>query len=160
MRQLEDDIKLTIVDGGAPRHRFTPKMIRKYGLENRVTFTGKVQDVRELAKFYSASNIAIVPSLYEGFGFPAAEAMSCGLPVIASNTSALPEVVGNGECGILVPPRNPDAIASAVRRLFADEESMLNMGKSGRERVEKLFNWREAAQRTIAVYEEVLSAYR
>jgi len=160
MRQLEDDIKLTIVDGGAPRHRFTPKMVRKYGLENRVTFTGKIQDVRELAKFYSASNIAIVPSLYEGFGFPAAEAMSCELPIIASNISALPEVVGNGECGILVPPRNPDAIASAVRQLFADKELMLNMGRAGRERVEKLFNWREAAQRTIAVYEEVLSAYR
>ncbi len=160
MRKLQDDVKLTIVDGGAPRKRFAPTMVRKYGLEDRVTFTGKVKSTEELVKLYSSSNVAIVPSLYEGFGFPAAEAMSCELPIIASKISSLPEVVGNGNNGILVPPRDPDAIASGIEHLLSDEELMLKMGKSARRRVQDLFSWNEAAKKTISVYEEAINAYR
>ena len=159
MMKLEDDVKLTIVDGGAPRKKFAPRIVRDCGLEDRVTFTGRIESTEELADLYSASNIAVIPSLYEGFGFPAAEAMSCELPVIASNSSALPEVVGNGDCGILVPPRDPDALASNIKRLLDDEGLMIQMGKSARKRVEKLFGWEEAAKKMINVYEEVLSAY-
>jgi len=160
MRGLGDDVKLTIVDGGAPRKKFAPKVVSNYGLEDRVTFTGKIESTTDLAKLYSVSNIAIVPSLYEGFGFPAAEAMSCGLPVIASNISALPEVVGNGDCGILVPPRDSDALASGIKRLLGDEELMTRMGQSARKRVQRLFSWEEAAKKVISVYEEVVGAYR
>jgi len=103
-----------------------------------VQFTGRLtQD--ELVKRYSRAKIAVVPSLYEGFGLPAAEAMACGTPVIATTGGALPEVVG--DAGVLVPPRSADALADAIKRLLND----------------KRFNWRQAARKTLGVYEEVLT---
>ena len=81
--------------------------------------------------------------------------MSCGLPVISTTAGALSEVV-SAECGILVPPGDHEAIAAALKRLLSDEGLRREMGRAGRARVEKMFNWREAAQRTLDVYQEVL----
>ncbi len=99
----EMDLKLTII-GGPPDGKYSGGLVREYGLEDSVTFTGRISH-EELVKQYGASQVAVVPSLYEGFGFPAGEAMACGLPVISSSAGALPEVVGpDGEAGLLVPP--------------------------------------------------------
>jgi len=146
---------LTIVGNAMPEGR-NARLVRELGLEDMVTFTGRIED-NELVALYSSSELAVVPSLYEGFGFPAAEAMACGTPVIASRAGALPEVVGEGnEAGISVPPADSKALASAIRQLLDDDDLRRRMGEAGRKRVEEHFNWRRAAEDTVRVYEELL----
>lgn len=154
-----DDIhlKLTIVDKVNPQDSFALDLIEKYELEDVVGFTGRIT-TEELVSQYSAAEIAITPSIYEGFGFPAAEAMACEVPVIATTAGALPEVVKEGETGILVPPQDPHALAGAIKRLLADEPLRRRMGSEGRKRVQRHFSWPEAARQILQVYEEVLSS--
>lgn len=152
-------VTLKIVDGGSPNRKFIPKMIEKYGLNDRVTFTGKIS-IDEMIKLYAESMIAVNPSLYEGFGFPAAEAMACGIPVIASTAGALPEVVGEHlKTAYLVPPRDPEAIAEGIDYLFENPDIMKKLAVSGRERVLKIFTWKNAAMETADIYKEVINAY-
>ena len=149
------EVKLTIVGSPVPDGQY-PKLVKEYGLEDIVTFTGRVTR-EELVKHYLASEICVVPSLYEGFGFPAAEAMSCQLPVITTKAGALPEVVGqDGDAAIIVPPADPEALAVAIKRLLGEESLRRKMGEAGRKRVERNFTWEQAAKRTLEVYEEVL----
>ena len=156
MRELrkEMDVKLTIVDRGLPDNEYTPAIVERCGLNGSVEFTGRIT-TEELAKRYCTAEVAVVPSLYEGFGFPAAEAMSCGLPVVSTTAGALPEVVDD-KSGILVPPGDHMAIAEAVKRLMGDEALRQRMGAAGRARVERLFSWEEAVKKIIDVYEEVM----
>ena len=152
----EMELNLTVV-GGPPDGKYSSGLVREYGLQDRVTFTGRISH-EDLVRCYSAAEVAVVPSLYEGFGFPAAEAMSCGVPVISTTAGALPEVVGpDGEAGILVPPGNADALASAIRRLMSDNDLRRRMGAAARRRIETHFTWEEAAKRTVAVYEELIA---
>jgi glycosyltransferase involved in cell wall biosynthesis len=149
------EVKLTIVGTPAPDGQ-SLKLIEEYGLGDMVTFTGRVT-MEGLVKHYLASEICVVPSLYEGFGFPAAEAMSCQVPVVTTSGGALPEVVGqDGDTGILVPPADPDALAAAVKRLLGDGSLRRKMGAAGRKRVERNFTWEQAAKKTVEAYEEVL----
>ncbi len=157
LHSLKDkaEVKLTIV-GTAPPDSQPARLIHEYGLEHTVTFTGAIER-EELARLYAAAEIAVSPSLYEGFGFPAAEAMSSGIPVIATSAGALPEVVGkDGETCILVPPAEPDALAAAIKRLLNDQPLRKRLGEAGRKRVYQNFSWKQAARKTIAVYEELL----
>ena len=152
---LKGGVKLTIVDRGAPENEYAPRLVKEYGLEEMVTFTGYLS-ADDLARRYSAAEIAVTPSTYEGFGFPAAEAMACGIPVVATNAGALPEIVKDGQTGILVPPRDPYALASAIKLLLSDEPLRRRMGEAGRERVKRCFTWEQAAKATLEVYQEVL----
>jgi glycosyltransferase involved in cell wall biosynthesis len=149
------DVKLTIVDRGAPDNEYTPVLVERLGLDDSVEFTGKVS-VEEVVGFYRRAEVAVVPSLYEGFCLPAAEAMSCGLPVVATTAGALPEVVEDGESGILVPPRDHSALAGAIKRLLSDKPLRQTMGEKGKERVQRHFTWEEATRKTLEVYREVL----
>jgi glycosyltransferase involved in cell wall biosynthesis len=156
MRELrnEIDVKLTIVDRGLPDNEYTPAIVERCGLNGSVEFTGRIT-TEELAKRYCMAEVAVVPSLYEGFGFPAAEAMSCGIPVVSTTAGALSELV-DAESGILVPPGDHMAIAEAVKRLMGDEAMRRRMGAAGRARVERLFSWEEAVKKIVDVYEEVM----
>jgi len=160
----EEDIKLTIVDD-AERHSsyiedvgplpsYGLKLVKKLNLGEIVQFTGRLTH-EELAQYYSTAQIAIVPSLYEGFGIPAAEAMACGTPVIATTGGALPEVVG--DAGILVPSRSSDALAAAIRQLLNDKQAQQRMSDAGEKRAKENFNWEQAARKTLEVYQEVLT---
>jgi len=151
----EMDVKLTIVDRGRPDNEYTPGLVDKLGLNGSVEFTGKVS-TEEMVDHYARAEVAVVPSLYEGFGLPAAEAMSCGVPVVSTTAGALPEVVGHDGCGILVPPRDHDALAMGIRRLLESGEMRRNMAQAGRKRVEQMFSWRRAAEKTLDVYQEVM----
>ena len=165
LRLLEKDgIKLTIVDDAERHSTYTDdvgplpsyglKLVKKLDLDGLVHFTGRLTR-EELVQHYSTAQIAVVPSLYEGFGLPAAEAMACGTPVIASAGGALPEVVG--DAGILVPTGRADALAAAIKQLLNDEQAQQQMRAAGRKRVEDKFNWEEAARRTLEVYQEVMT---
>lgn len=160
MPMIKPEAQLVIVDGGAPPHSPTARLIDRYNLHERVHITGKIgQD--ELVKWYCSASVAVVPSLYEGFGFPAAEAMACELPVVATTAGALPEVVGeDGQAGLLTPPRNPEALASAVNSLLDDAEARQRLGANARQRVLEIFTWSAAATQLADYYQEVIRAYR
>jgi glycosyltransferase involved in cell wall biosynthesis len=161
---VKDGIKLTIVDDAERHSTYTDdvgplpsyglKLVRKLNLDGLVHFTGRLTR-EELVQHYSAAQIAVVPSLYEGFGLPAAEAMACGTPIIASTGGALPEVVG--DAGMLVPSGKADALAAAIKQLLHDEQAQQRMSEAGRKRVEDKFNWEQAARKTLEVYQEVLT---
>ena len=110
----------------------------------------------ELVQHYNRAEMLACPSLYEGFGLPAGEAMACGLPVAATTGGALPEVVEDGVTGILVPPGDAPALAEAIQTLMGDADLRRRMGQAGRERVLEKFSWPRAALETEAVYREVL----
>lgn len=150
--------KLTLKVIGQPGHETgTAERVRALGLENAVYFTGRVA-AESIAEAYAQATLAVVPSLYEGFGFPAGEAMACQVPVVSSCGGALPEVVGSdGSCGMLVPPKDAGALAAAIDQLLDQPERRDAMGRAGRERVLQHFTWRRAAERTVEVYREVLS---
>ena len=139
-----------------------PRKIRELGLEKRIQLVDRMLTVEELVAEYSTARIALVPSFFEGFGFPASEAMACGLPVIATIGGALPEVVGTGgETGRVVPFRDSRALAAAIAELACmPQEQLAEMGRAARKRVQNVFSWREAAQRTADVLEEVVHAPR
>jgi len=153
-------VHLTVVDGGAPNRKFVPHWIDKFGINDRITFTGKITTER-LVELYSEHEIAVSPSIYEGFGFPAAEAMACELPVIASDGGALPEVVGEHlKTAYVVPTRDPEALAAGIDYLVDNPDRRIAMGKAGRKRVLETFTWENAAKEMVDVYEEVIRAYR
>jgi glycosyltransferase involved in cell wall biosynthesis len=125
--------------------------VKKRGLGKRVVFTDYLE-WPDIVSLYSAADMFLFPSLYEGFGFPPLEAMGHGVPVISSNTSSLPEVVG--DAGILVDPKDRDAWAEAILLLAKDEGVKKDVIGKGLERV-KEFTWEKAAAQTLKVYEDV-----
>jgi glycosyltransferase involved in cell wall biosynthesis len=154
-------ITLKIVDGRIPEDGLVPRKLRELGLEGRVKLVERMLSVEELVAEYSTARIALVPSFFEGFGFPASEAMACGLPVIATANGALPEVVGpSGEAGLIVPFRDVEALANAIRELALDPERVALMGKAARRRVQECFSWADAGRKTADVLEEVVRAHR
>jgi glycosyltransferase involved in cell wall biosynthesis len=120
-------------------------------LQNDVVFTGYISD-DDLPLLYNAADVFVYPSIYEGFGLPPLEAMACGTPVITSNTSSLPEVVG--DAGILLDPMDIDGFANLIYAILFDEELRLTIVKKGLER-SKMFNWGKCARETLSVYENI-----
>lgn len=104
-------------------------------------------------KFYNAADLFVFPSLYEGFGLPPLEAMACGCPVIVSNTSSLPEVVGNA--GILINPYDFDALTEEMYQILTDNDLKQEYSKKSATRA-KLFTWKKTAKQTWKVYKQVL----
>jgi glycosyltransferase involved in cell wall biosynthesis len=156
---LPEHVSLKIVDGRIPEDGLVPQLIRRYGLERRVILEQRMLTVEQLVRAYSSARVAIVPSFFEGFGFPASEAMSCGLAVIANAAGALPEVVGSdGRAGRLVPPRDARALAQAMADVLADPARTSEMGAAARRRVEHVFQWKDAAANLVNVFEETLRA--
>ena len=124
------------------------------GLNGLVTFTGRI-DNEDFVRWYARATMALIPSLYEGFGLPAGEAMACGVPVISTSGGALPEVVG--DAGIIVPSADSSALAEAIIGLLDNPEKARALGIAGLERVQGYFTWEKAAQATVGVYRETIS---
>ncbi|MGQ9512036.1 MAG: glycosyltransferase family 4 protein [Thermodesulfitimonas sp.] len=120
----------------------------------RFFFTGMREDLPALL---NAFDLFVLPSVSEGFGLAALEAMAAALPVVATTVGGIPEVVVDGETGILVPPRDAAALAAAIGRLLGDPELAAKMGQAGRERVRKLFTVERMARAVMALYEEELA---
>ena len=129
------------------------RTLNELSLGDRIHMTGFVAD-DELGSWYSAADAFAFPSFYEGFGLPVAEAMSCGTPVVASDSSSIPEVVG--DAGVLIPPDNVDAWADALSQLLADRDRMESLGQLGRAR-SRAFSWDRTAVETHRVYRECMA---
>ncbi|MGH2791119.1 MAG: glycosyltransferase family 4 protein [Actinomycetota bacterium] len=151
----EREVELVIVGKGGDQA--ATALAGRFGISRSVTTPGRVDDL-ELVELFGTSEIAIVPSLYEGFSLPAIEAMACGLPVVATTGGALPEVVGrDGDTAVLVPPGDAAELAVAIGRLLDDEGLRARIGDAGRRRVLQKFTWRAAARATVERYRELLS---
>ncbi len=127
--------------------------IKSSDLQKEVLFLGIVGD-EDLPMLYNCADIFVYPSLYEGFGLPPLEAMACGIPVITSNTSSLPEVIDNA--GIMVDPDDVNSLCEAMYNVLKDKELWHNMSNKGLER-SKLFSWKGTAKKILEIYDEVLS---
>ena len=148
-------VKLTVI--GEPKKNGTVKrLVEELDLGNIVHFTGRIEN-EEFAGYYSKATVAVVPSLYEGFGLPAAEAMACGVPLISTSGGALPEVAGDS--GIIVPPADAGALAREIMFLFSNPDQRKKMAQAGIKRVDAIFNWSKAARDMEDVYREVIDDY-
>ena len=145
------DWHLVIAGGKGWMVESTFERVRQAGLEGRVHFPGFVDDA-DLPALYSAAEVFAYVSLYEGFGLPLLEAMACGTPVIGSNASSLPEVIG--EAGLPVDPRSVDDIARALQQMIDQPELRERSIELGLERA-KLFTWDKAARELLAIYEQL-----
>jgi glycosyltransferase involved in cell wall biosynthesis len=145
------DLKLIIIGDELSQHPDLRRTVIRSGVQNDVRFLGFVP-IEVLRIFYDAAKIFVFPSLYEGFGLPPLEAMAHGTPVVTSNSSSLPEVVGNA--AVLVNPENVFEIRNALQRVLLDQELRERLKQRGYEQAQR-YSWELSARRILQVYEEV-----
>ena len=154
-----DDIKLILVgdykdDPFFSAYPALKKQVEELGLTDKITFAGFVEDV-DLAYLYNAATLVVLPSLEEGFGLPAVEAMACGTPVAASNRGSLPEVLGNA--GVFFEPLDVDDMTAVLKEILSDDVRRAEMKQIGLDR-SKDFMWKKAANELLAIFKSVASA--
>ena len=149
-------IRLVVV-GSPKKNGAIVRLIARLGIGRLITFTGRINH-EEFVRQYARASIAVVPSVYEGFGLPAGEAMACAVPVISTTGGALPEVVG--DAGILVPPENPEVLGYAISDLLDNPDKANRLGQAGYERVQRHFTWKRAAEKTVDTYREAMDDHR
>lgn len=159
MLKDEIDLRVTFVDNFKHNLKLAPRLVNEFGLNSIVDFTGRVT-TEELARHYNEARLFVTSSLHEGFGLPLAEAMACETPALGTRIGAYREIAEHGVNAWLVPPGDARALADAIRMLWNDAELRARLGKAGRKRVLETFNWRKAAEATLAVYEEVVPSKR
>jgi len=142
--------KLVLIGGKGWKYEEIFSTIDELKLENQIAIPGYVQD-QDMVYFYNLADLFVYPSLYEGFGLPPLEAMSCGAPVITSSKSSLPEVVG--DAALLVDPLDVDALAVAIESVLANKELRTELSERGLKRA-KFFSWEKTAEQTWSIYAE------
>lgn len=153
--RTEREVHLTII--GKPRSGASADLIESLGLRDCISFVSGVSD-EEIVELYASCELAVVPSLYEGFSLPAIEAMSTGICLVATTGGALPEVTGkDGETVLSCPVADAEALASTIRRGLDDQQLREKIGAAGRQRVAERWSWKHCAQLTVDQYRDVLS---
>ncbi|MBA3945693.1 MAG: glycosyltransferase [Herpetosiphonaceae bacterium] len=164
LRQTDLPLRLLLVGGETdqPDPLLTPEigvlqsLAQELGISDHLIFTGKRQpDV--LHRYYAAADIIVTTPWYEPFGLTPLEAMACGRPVIGSAVGGIPFTINDGVTGLLVPPRDPPVLAAALLDLLQNGARRLGMGLAARNRVEQLFTWRTVAERTSALYRQLIN---
>lgn len=149
------EVSLTVI-GTPKKDGGIEKLVKKLDLGRHIEFTGRIDHDR-FVKEYAKAQIAVVPSMYEGFGLPVGEAMACRIPVISTTGGALPEVAG--DAAKLVPPGNAKALEDAIIELLDDPKQREDLAQRGYDRVMAEFTWEKCAMKTAAVYQEVIDDY-
>ena len=142
------EISLLVI-GQLKKNGHTSRLIKELGIEDRVLFKTALTK-EEIVKEYASSSVAIVSSLYEGFGYPVIEAMSCEIPLIATNTSSIPELVG--DFATLIPPMNENELSEAIKKILNNYEKYKKIAESGRHHIIENFNWLKITQK----YEDMI----
>jgi glycosyltransferase involved in cell wall biosynthesis len=151
LRTEREDASLVVV-GRLRDGSHVPKVMDRLGVNGSVRFVSGITDT-ELSELYASAEVAVVPSLYEGFSLPAVEAMASGVPLLATTGGALPEVAGtSGETALLVPPNDPGALAAGLLRLLEDPQLRERLGAAGRRRTLERFTWPVTARLTAEQY--------
>lgn len=150
-KNLNKDFSLVIVGAARDQRKYLKDFSLSLELEEKIIFTGFVPE-QHLPVLYNGSHAFVYPSLYEGFGLPPLEAMNCGTPVITSNLTSIPEVVG--DAGILINPHNENELPEALLRLLNSEELQSKYSKKGLERA-KNFSWKNTAKNTLTAYKNI-----
>lgn len=146
-----------LIAGRGSLEKILHSFIKQRKLEQLITYVGYVSE-HDLPNIYAAADVFVLPSIWEeGFGMTMLEAMATGKPVIATNVGGIPEIIDNQRTGILVEPRDPIRLASAIISIIKDEGFAKEIGKNARQIVEKKFEWRLIAKRTIELYETLIS---
>lgn len=154
LREEFEDLQLTFI--GKPKtDGDTARLIERYQVGDAINFIHGI-GAEQIVELYAQATLAVVPSEYEGFGLPAAEAMACAVPVVATDGGALPEVVG--DAGITVPKANANALKQGIAQLLRDAPRRASLAAAGRARIEQQFNWARAAEDLTAFYHKVLDA--
>ncbi|MBF0411332.1 MAG: glycosyltransferase family 4 protein [Desulfamplus sp.] len=152
----ERSIKLVVI--GAPKQNGgIEKVIRNLDLKDIVEFTGRIDDDRFIEE-YAKATVAVVPSLYEGFGLPVGEAMACRIPVICTTGGALPEVAG--DAAKIVPTADANALKNSIISLLDNPAECERMANAGYERVMKNYTWEMTGIRTVQAYRDIIANYR
>ena len=144
--------RLTVI-GKSPKKSKLNKLIDDLNLEDKITFKSGISE-NEIVDIYHDSDIAVIPSLYEGFGFGAGEAMACGVPLISTDSGGLKQVIG--ESALKIEPGSVQQIEESIIKLFNEEETRNELSKKGRERMEELFDWEIAAKAYINLFEGLI----
>lgn len=153
--RTERDVTLTII--GKPKPGKSMDLISRLGLSDSIEFVSGVSD-EEIVARYARAELAVVPSLYEGFSLPAIEAMATGTPLVATDGGALPEVTGtDGETVLACRKGDVDSLAAAIRRGLDDPVLRARIGAAGRQRVLERWTWRRCAEQTVDQYRDVLA---
>ncbi len=147
------DLKVVLAGDGFERPELA-RLAADLGIAQDVTFLGWVPNT-DLPPYYRAAAVSVIPSLEEGFGIPAAEAMGCEVAVVASDAGGLPEVVEDGVTGLVVPRGDSGALAQAIGTLLQDPERRRVMGQAGRQRALRLFDWDRSAEQFEQLYREI-----
>ena len=149
----EPHLELLLVGKPKPGGQ-TEKLVRRLGIGDRIQFVSGIS-TEQMVQYYAEASIAVVPSVYEGFGLPAGEAMACGVPVVSTDGGALPEVVG--EAGVIVPKKDAEALAEAIAGLLRDPGRREELSARGRQRIEDLFCWHVCARQMADYYRQVIA---
>jgi glycosyltransferase involved in cell wall biosynthesis len=147
-------LKLLIVGGGS-QEKYLKSLTDELELSQDTVFTGRVS-YDEVPSYHNMLTIFVALSTQESFGVAVIEASACEKPVVVANVGGLPEVVEDGVTGFVVPPRSPEQAAAAIEKLICDEALRQKMGKQGRERVKRLYNWPDNVAQMIDIYRRVL----
>lgn len=150
----EREVRLTVVGKGGLGRSFR-KTVARFGIAELVTATGRVSGL-DLVDVLNRAEVAVVPSLYEGFSLPAVEAMATGTPLVATTGGALPEVVG--EAGVLVRPGDAGALAQAISALLDDPARRADLSRKGPSRAERDYSWRSCAMTLVEHYRRVIAS--
>ncbi len=146
-----------MVLGRAKKEGDIAKQISRLNLEEKISFRSGLSQ-SEVVSLYASSHICVIPSLYEGFGFGAGEAMACGLPLISTQSGGLKEVIGQD--AVIIEARSSKAIVKAVKDLFSNKEKQLALSRAGRKRMENKFNWMKAAEAYEEIYSKTIKEFR
>ena len=152
------DIRLIIAGDGFERPKLE-ELAQNLGIGRATRFLGWTAN-KELPQYYRGCAVSVIPSLEEGFGIPAAEAMGCEIPVVATDAGGLPEVVEDGVTGFVVPKGDAAALAGSIDRLLADASLREKMGKAGRIRALQRFDWDRSVERFTEIYAAILGRNR
>ena len=143
---------LTVI-GKSPEKSNLNKLIDDLDLEDKITFRSGISE-KEIVKTYHDSDIAVIPSLYEGFGFGAGEAMACGVPLISTDSGGLKQVIG--DAALKIKPGSVNEIEEGILKLFTEEKIRQELAEKGRERMEEFFDWKIAASAYIELFKKII----
>jgi len=154
-KYLNLPLKLLIVGGGSLEGSLR-KLVKELNIQDKTIFTGKVPFL-DVPKYHNMLSVSVSVSVSnsESFGVAIIEASSCGKPVVVSNVGGLPEVVEDGISGFVVPPRDPEKTAEAIEKLLLDKNLREEIGRNGRERVKRLYNWDDNVKQMIRIYDKL-----